>query len=210
MITKKSFMLVIALMSSTIIFAQKGPGKKHDGEAQAEKMKSELSLNDTQYASIKSINQKYKDKHIAIRKDSTLSKENKMSKMKGLHEEREKEVNAVLTPAQSTKWKTLKKEKTAARKEEHKKEKAERDAKLKSDLSLSDDQFTKLKAANKTFHDKAKNLKKGTDKAEFKKLHDEHDANVKNILSAEQYQKWQTMKADWKGKRKGHKGHGKK
>jgi hypothetical protein len=207
MVTKKSFMLAVVMMMSTIIFAQhKGDDKSHD-EGQAEKMKAELSLSDVQYTNIKSIHQKYKDKHKAIKKDSTLTGESKANKLKALKDEREKEVNAVLTPEQITQWKAYKAEKKEARKEHRAEVKEAHEAKLKSDLSLSDEQFTKLQAANKSFKEKRKALPKESAKSEHKKLADEHLAAVKAILTPEQFQKWQTMNEE---KKQDHKGEQKK
>lgn len=72
-------MLVGALMISTFIFAQK------------ESMKTVLSLDDAQYASIKEINQKYGQRH------------------QDLNKERQAEIGKVLTPEQNSNWKAYKK-----------------------------------------------------------------------------------------------------
>jgi Spy/CpxP family protein refolding chaperone len=76
---KKSLILVGAMVISTFIFAQR------------ESMKSVLSLDEAQYASIKEINKKYGEKH------------------QDLNKERRSEIAKVLTPEQNSNWKAYKK-----------------------------------------------------------------------------------------------------
>lgn len=186
-------------MTSTFVFAQKKHGHGRDGAAQAETMKKELALTDQQYASIKDINAKYKDKHVALRSDSTVKGEAKHDKMKALHESRQNEIQKVLTPDQQSKWKAYKKQQAELRKEKRKTLKAEHDAKLKAELSLTDDQFNKLDATNKAFREKYHDARKNkADQAAIKKLADEHEARVKSILSEEQFTKWKARKAEKK------------
>lgn len=149
-------MLVGALMISTFIFAQ-----RHGDHRQS--MKTELSLDDAQYASVNEINKKYGEKHRALR------------------QERESEISKILTPEQSKKWETRR---------------ASRQETLKTDLSMSDDQFTKFKEASKKFQDQMRELRDSgkADKASVKKIRDEHDAEVKSILKKDQYEKLQLIK----------------
>lgn len=72
-------MLIGAMVISTFIFAQR------------ESMKSVLSLDDAQYASIKEINKKYGQKH------------------EDLNKERQDEIGKVLTPEQKSNWQAYKK-----------------------------------------------------------------------------------------------------
>jgi hypothetical protein len=190
------------VMTSTFVFGQKKYGHGR-GEAQVETMKKELVLTDQQYASIKDINAKYKGKHMALRGDSTLKSEAKHDQMKALHKDRQNEIQKVLTPDQQTKWKAYKKQQADLRKEKHKADKAERDAKLKTELSLSDDQFNKLDATNKAFREKYREAKKNNaDKTAMKKLADEHEASLKSILSEEQFTKWKAHKEEKKAQLK--------
>lgn len=76
---KKSLLLVGAMMISTFIFAQR------------ESMKSVLSLDDAQYASIREINKKYGEKH------------------QDLNKQRRAEIEKVLTPEQNSNWKAYRK-----------------------------------------------------------------------------------------------------
>jgi Spy/CpxP family protein refolding chaperone len=130
---KRSLMVVSAMMISSFIFAQNddaaAPQRQHGNGYgygdRRESMKTVLNLDDKQMSSIEDINKKYRDK----------GKE----QMKGLNEQRETEINKVLTPEQNKKWTDYKKERA------DKFAKA-RDERLKKNLSLTDDQLTKLKS----------------------------------------------------------------
>lgn len=190
---------LVIMMTGAMAFAQKKHGWK-DGSAQAEKMKTALDLTDQQYASIKSIDEKYKNKFVALRNDSTGNRDAKFKQAKELKTERQKEVYKVLTPEQHSKWQAYKKEQTMMKKVQHEKAKAEHYEKLKTDLSLTDDQLTKVKDTNERFAAKRRDLRKNkTDKSELKKLKAEHEASIKSILSDEQFTKWKAAKEQRKG-----------
>ncbi|MEJ0055228.1 MAG: hypothetical protein WDN75_05975 [Bacteroidota bacterium] len=71
---KKNMMLAGLMMVSTIIFAQH---HKRDASGMAakrsEKMKTELSLTDDQYAKVKAINEKYAASYAKLRSDTSLT-----------------------------------------------------------------------------------------------------------------------------------------
>jgi hypothetical protein len=124
MTMKKSLMLVGALMMSTFIFAQNDAAPQRQ-RGPRENMKTVLSLDDKQMSSIDEINKKYREKSVEQRK--------------GLNAQREAEISKVLSPDQNKKWTDYKKERA------DKFAKA-RDERLKNNLSLTDDQLTKLKS----------------------------------------------------------------
>ena len=138
-------LLVGAVMISSFIFAQNdvaAPEKRHGGRG--ESMKTVLSLDDAQYSSIKEINKKYGEKQRTLRRDSTLKREDKFKEIKNLNEQRQSEVDKVLTPEQNKKWSTYKKERIEKRKAAGEKRVKAYDEKLKKELSLTDDQYKKL------------------------------------------------------------------
>jgi protein CpxP len=203
---KKSIMLGALMIASVIVFAQ---DHTRDPQARAakttEKMKQMLSLNDTQYASIKAINEKYASKRVDHGKNATPDNADRMNERKALMDAREKEINAVLTPEQKTKWETFK-SKRAEKMRAHKKERAEKNkTTLKEALSLTDEQQGKIEETNKSFKEKRaalKNDNKGADnKDTLNKLKAEHDTAIKAILTPEQYAKWTTLKTERKDKR---------
>ncbi|MEP6738414.1 MAG: hypothetical protein ABJA70_23010 [Chryseolinea sp.] len=198
---KKHLILIAAMMMSTIIYAQHG----HDHDKKrldvSEKMKKELSLNDAQVQAIKSIETKYNDKQVALRKDSSKSRDLKMDVMKSMRLEKSKEVNAVLTADQSAKWESSKKAEGEKGKARMVEASQKFEQKVKTDLALTNDQFAKFQAENTRFKQKLSDLRKDKQvnhKEVFDKLKADHDANLKSILSADQFQKWAKMKEDMK------------
>lgn len=190
---KKSVLLVVGIIASAIVFAQGNEGERK-GNSPRESMKEVLMLNNVQHSTIQNINKKYADDFSTLRRDSTQSREEKREEMKTLRDKREKEINAVLTPEQNTKWKAHKEARVAQQKARMKQAGERRDAKMKADLSLTDEQANKLNAARKEHADKVAKLKV------------EHDAKVKTILTDEQYKKLKAKKMDRKrfgGSKKG-------
>lgn len=205
---KRTMIVLSALMMlSSLIFAQKKERHHGQREGHLEKLKTELSLTDAQYASIKGINKKYAEQFSQIRKDSVTTRKDKHTTLKGLREKRQSEINSVLSPEQKTKLETLKKQREEKRKEHQKVRAEERETQLISKLSLTDDQAAKLKAENKSFFEKAMALRSSNDKeankAEMKKLRKDHESSVKSILTTEQFSKWKEMRKEAKIKRKG-------
>jgi Spy/CpxP family protein refolding chaperone len=203
MYMKKSLLLVAGMMAGSILFAQDHQGHKR---GQYESMKTVLSLDEKQDAAIRDINKKHAEEYAALKKDSAQTRDEKKKAGHAIQEQRQKEISAVLTPEQNAKWKAHRKEQTAQRKEQMKQAKERRYATLKADLSLTDEQATKLKAASKDFAEKARALAKNSqrDRAEFKKLKADREAKMRNILSAEQYQKWSVTKKEKTGKKAKH------
>ena len=205
---KKTMIVLIALMMlSSIIFAQKKDRHRGQREGHLEKLKTELSLSDTQYASIKGINKKYAEQFSQIRKDSVTDRNEKHLTLKALREKRQNEINSVLSGEQKTKFEKLRKERAEKRKEHQKARAEKREAQVIKDLSLTDDQAAKLKEENRFFFEKVKALRSANDKeaskADRKKLRKDHEAAIKSILTTEQFSKWKAMRKEAKMKRKG-------
>jgi Spy/CpxP family protein refolding chaperone len=119
----KNLMLVVLVLISAVTFAQKGRGH-HDPKERATKradhMKKELSLNDDQYAKVKSLNEKYSERYAAVKKDTSLTRGRTMSRMKSIRSEQETELKKILTPDQATKWDALKAKRHEDRKNHYK------------------------------------------------------------------------------------------
>lgn len=194
---KKNAMLMILVMTSTVIFAQR---HNVDPQARAEKfndyMKKELSLSDDQYSKVKVINQTFGERFRNIRKDSTVTREASRTEMKKIHEEHNTALKGVLTEKQYAQWTALKANHAGMGKGDH----ASRAEHMKKELALNDDQYSKVKAIDKTFADRFKNLRKDssmtkeTSHTEFKKIHEERNSAIKGVLTSEQYNKWISMK----------------
>ncbi|MCW5910612.1 MAG: hypothetical protein KIT62_06030 [Cyclobacteriaceae bacterium] len=185
---KKSMMLVAGMIAGAVVFAQENQGERR-GHSPRESMKNVLMLDETQDATIRSINKKYAEDFAVLWHDSTQSREEKRQEIKSLRDKREKEINAVLTPEQNEKWKAHKEARAAQQKERMKKAIEKRDARMKAELSLTDEQAEKLKAARKDYAEKTAKLKA------------EHDAKVKSILTDEQLKKMKAKRSHQKHRR---------
>lgn len=193
----------IALLSLALFFAfsvsafaqdEEGRhGKHHNHEQKLERMKTELGLSDAQVEQIKALHEKKKETNKAERKAK--------------REEFKAEMDKILTPEQRKKAEAL----HAERKDPNKRAE-KRIEQWKSELSLSDAQATKVKAALVTKMTKMHDLKEKAgdekaDKTERKAIKTAFETELKSILSSEQFTKYEQIKAEKKGKhKKGKKG----
>lgn len=136
-----------------------------------------------------------------------MSREDKHKTGQSLRKQREEEIKSILTPEQNEKWSNYKSERAARAKEKRTEALEKREAYWKKELSLTDEQVTKMKEAHKDFRTKMEQMRKDdkADKESFKKLKDEHESTIRSILSQEQYQKWMDQKKEFKKKGKNRK-----
>lgn len=199
-------MLGVWMLTATTMFAQHRQKNFHGRSGhQADWMKKELALDDAQYATIKGINKKYADEHAVIRRDTTISREEKAESLKTLRTNHQKEISAVLTPDQKNKLKSLKEERAEKRKAH---QQSRRGDYLKKELSLTDEQMQKIEAARKTSRDNLSKLWENNTlsgeqkRSEVKKIQNEHEAAMKSILDEQQFKKWQELKSKQRSKYK--------
>ena len=199
----RMMVVVMAMLMSSALFAQgRKHGGPHRGEHNADKMKSALNLSDEQYTKVKSINEKYAVKFSEFRKDTVARKHNRDA-MKSLRTERENEISSVLTPDQKTKWNAHREE----QKRKHTEKRRDHEARvkaMKAELALTPEQEAKLKASNEKFGGKLKgwhDAQRKENHGEIQKLKTEHEAEVKSILTPDQFEKWKIMRQERKHKR---------
>jgi Spy/CpxP family protein refolding chaperone len=201
---RKSIVLVGLMLVSAVMFAQRKVDPMERAAKQAEKMKTELSLDDVQYKAIKAINEEYAEKQTRIMKDSAVAKEAKRSQLKSLHQEKKTAVDKVLTDEQRSKWTThqsARQKKGRAHMARHNGDHAQR---MQKNLSLSDDQTSKIKAIDKEFAEKFRALRSDSAiareeaRAKAKQLREEYISKTKAVLTEEQFKAWQEQKADRK------------
>ena len=108
---KKNVMLGALMMVSTIIFAQH-PRPQGDPKAmadkRAERMKTELGLNDDQYSRVKAITEKFAENNVKLRKDTALTVGTARNRMKELRTEQQAQFKSILTADQWTKYTNMK------------------------------------------------------------------------------------------------------
>ena len=201
-------MIAIGLMTLSIaIFAQR---RQRDPQAfanrQADTMKQVLMLTDAQYATIKNINEKYVNKFSELRKDSLAGKDQKRNEARTLIQEKDRELSAVLTPDQQEKWKTHLAEVRAKGDANHDRLKERSADKLKTALSLTDDQSKKMEEENIAFMDKMRMLRSDSAQSkedhskQFSTLRTDHEVAIKNILTLDQFEKWKAYQAEMKSR----------
>ncbi|WP_276372657.1 hypothetical protein [Chryseolinea sp. H1M3-3] len=204
---KKSVVIFGLMMVSTIIFAQHKSDAMERAARQADKMKTELSLDDVQHKAIRAINEDFASGLSKVKNDSAISREAKQTKMKALHQEREEAVKKVLTDEQEAKWATHRSEHAKKRKGSMAKHTGEHAQRMQKNLSLSDDQASKIKAIDKEFAEKFRALRNESETArdvtreKAKQLREEYISKTKSVLTEEQFKKWEEQKAERKRRR---------
>lgn len=204
---KKSIIFFGLMMVSTIIFAQRTVDPMERAAKQADKMKTELSLDEVQYKAVKAINEEYADKQILVWRDSALSKESRHNKIRTLHQEKNAALKKVLTEEQHKKLvanRAAHAKKHKSRMARHHSDRAQR---MQKNLSLTDEQTAKIKAIDKEFADKFSlllddsTLAKEDSRARAMQLREEYRSRTKSVLSEEQLKKWESRKAEHKRKK---------
>ncbi|MCX6895622.1 MAG: hypothetical protein NTZ16_09035 [Verrucomicrobia bacterium] len=114
---RTSLIAVIALGGlvafGTFVKAEDKPEAKPHGKAHGDmkergaKMAEELGLNEEQKAKMAEVMKEFGPKYKAIGDDASLSKEDKMAKMKALSDERKAKIKEFLTPEQIEKLQKL-------------------------------------------------------------------------------------------------------
>jgi hypothetical protein len=188
-------MIVIAmLVTSVMTYAQSEPDLMTRATKQAEKMKSELALDDVQYKSVKAINEEFAIKQLELRNDSALTTEAKRVLMKSLYKKKMGAINKVLSKDQSAKWAAY--QKSQKRKYKAQRKKGDHALRMQKSLSLTDEQTEKVKALDLEFVNKFKALRSDTSLTRYdlrrkvEPIRDEYVENIRGILTAEQFKKW--------------------
>jgi len=150
-----------------------------------------LGLTDEQKAKLKEIYQPQMAKLREIWKDRSLTREQKMEKFKALRSEAEPKLKDILTAEQMGKWQ---KRQTQAR---------ERMEPAKKDWNITDEQKAKLKAILQPQAEKFralredKNLTPQERMQKFKAMREELSPQIKEVLTPEQYAKWERARSQW-------------
>ncbi|HEX2662221.1 MAG TPA: hypothetical protein VHM93_05270 [Candidatus Acidoferrum sp.] len=114
-----SILAILVLSAAGATFAQTSPqastADKHaqmhqkgeSAEQHLQMLSDKLNLTDDQKAKLKPILQDQMQQMKAVREDSSLSEDQKRTKMKSIHESLHDQINAVLTPEQQAKFKQM-------------------------------------------------------------------------------------------------------
>ena len=119
-----SILTILVLLAAGLTFAQPSQesqaptpdqhaGMHHNGESadqHLQMLSEKLNLTDDQKGKLKPILQDQMQQMKVVREDSSLSEEQKRTKMKAIHESLHDQINAVLTPEQQAKFKQMRQE----------------------------------------------------------------------------------------------------
>jgi Spy/CpxP family protein refolding chaperone len=190
-LTKKQHKIMkatVIVILTAFSFTAFGQIKKDISGRHADKMKTELNLDDKQYQSIKSIDAKYAAK---------------MEEKKALRQQHRDEINQVLTKEQQEKWQASQKERKQHRRSDH-----EHKRQFREDLNLNDQQKDQLKKINDEHHDmrkmiiEDKTLNEQQRKEKLQALNEQHRTQLQGILTPEQQEKMKSERNNRKEHRK--------
>ena len=194
---KKNVLVIPAMIISAVMFAQ-GQGNRTFGPRPGSNaFGDDLGISEPQRKAMQGINKKYATKQADA--------------VKSLREQQEKELTALLTPEQKTKREQLVRERNEQRKQMQAKSVADHDARMKSDLLLSDEQAGKLHNEDAAFRTKMQALRKdvsSNNRDQVKKIRSEHEAAVQRILNDEQFKKWSSLNGPQQGRFTGQRAYG--
>lgn len=191
---KLKAILLVTLLSvlGFQITAQSHNGKhKHH----LEQLKKELNLTDAQIDQFKAIKKKYKPEMKAIRSDQTLSTTEKKQKLDAVRVRKDADLKGFLSDDQFNKLTTIR---------ENRFKKAEQ---LKKELNLSDQQAEEMHAIKEKYRPLKQEIKEDTSlseadkKTKRKELRKAKKAEVKAVLSEDQYKKYKELKKAKKAKK---------
>lgn len=131
MFVKSLIGCALFLLASIASFAQdaevKGrKGRGEEREVQIEKWKTELNLSDEQVTKIQAANKKRKEQMDKLREEKKGERKENIEKVKGISEEFDKEMKAILTPEQYAKFDQMRDDKREQVKEKMKEKRKER------------------------------------------------------------------------------------
>lgn len=214
----KNLILTGAAVAITVFATAQEKEKKSPEERakhMTEKMAEAFEIEGEKKDKLEAINLEFVNNIMEVKKDSTIKKEAKKEKIQTIAEKRHEALEDILTEDQLKKLKEKEQEKMAKRSkmmEKRKKEKMmtpEQRAKkktdhLKEELSLTDDQYNKVNDLTVKVIQKIDAIKKDDTMDEARKKEfikgnkKDFESEMKNILTSEQFEKFQEMKKNHK------------
>ena len=168
------------------------------------KERQSLNLTEDQQTKLKSMNQGLRKKMEELRKQDNLTQKEYREKMEALRQERQSQFQSILTPDQKVQMEKNK-EAFKARSKEYGKR---RDAKMKEELKLTDDQAAKMSENRKSTMQKIETInadKSLTDEQRREKVKDamkSRKESMKLLLTDEQLKKLKENRKDHHKKRR--------
>ena len=202
---KKVLIPLIAIFAITFTAsAQNKMGNKGHQHHKHEKgmMAKELNFSNAQKAQAKQINDDSRKKMQELNKQENITVKEMRTRKAAIQKDRKIKMDGLLTAEQKTKMTQLKAEHKAKKEEGY----AKRMDKMKTNLGLSDDQVSKLKAQREANHAKAEKIKSNESLSQEQKKEQmmalKNDAKEQNkkIFTPDQLKKMEEMKKNHEGK----------
>ena len=192
-------LLALTLIVSATQAQETHDATKHHGRHHHKEMLSKkLNLTQAQKTQLKSINADAKKQMAELKKNDNITVKDYKSREQAIRKEQHEKMMALLTPDQKTQLDKMKQDRMAKGKERHQRGLE----KMKTQLNLTDDQVTRLKASHDGFEAKASEIKSNSSlsadqkKEQFKELAKQQREETKSILTKEQLQKMQELHKD--------------
>ena len=195
--------LIGSLLALTLIVsasqAQEQKMEGHHGRHHHKEMfAKQLNLTQDQKDQLKNINADAKKQMAELKKNDNITVKEFNSRKEDIRKQQHEKMLALLTPDQKSQLDKMKQDRMAKGKErrQHGLEN------MKTQLNLTDDQVTRLKASHEAFAAKAKDIRSNTSlsedqkKEQFKELAKQQKEETKSILTKEQLQKMQELHKD--------------
>lgn len=195
---KKVLIPLIALMALTATTnAQNKMGKqKHHQHHQKGMMAKQLNFSEAQKTQAKAINEDSRKKMQELNKNESITVKEQRDRKAAIQKERKTKMDGLLTAEQKAKQTQLRTDHKAKKEAGY----AKRLDKMKTNLNLSDEQVTKLKAQRAATHAKAEKIKNNESlsreqkKEQMMALKSEAKNQHKKIFTPEQFKKREEMK----------------
>jgi Spy/CpxP family protein refolding chaperone len=195
--------LIGSLLALTLIVSaaqaqeQKMEGR-HGRHHQKEMFAKQLNLTEDQKKQLKDINADAKKQMAELKKNDNMTVKDFNSRKEAIKKQQHDKMLALLTPDQKAQMEKMKQDRMAKGKErsQHGLEK------MKTQLNLTDDQVSKLKASHDSFTAKAQEIRNNSSltsdqkKEQFKELAKQQKEETKSILTKDQLQKMQELHKD--------------
>ncbi|MDQ2864051.1 MAG: hypothetical protein M3R50_10490 [Bacteroidota bacterium] len=186
------------------------PGKYMNRHHRNFSAMQKLNLSDAQKQQVKAMNEDYRNKVKNLEKDDNITLKDYRSQKANLEKDRKAKFQGMLTTDQKNQIAQAKKD----RSEKMKMMAQKRMDKMKTDLSLTDDQVAKIQVQRKSMIDQAKAIRENTSlsgeqkKEQFMDLRKTSHDNMTKILTADQVKKrdelrnsrMKDMKNSWESK----------
>lgn len=178
----------------------------HHRSSKSDKIATVVELSAEQKTKIDDIEKEYRTQISKLKTDESLDKEAKFSKIKALRSQQRDDISKVLTTEQNEKLKVHRKEQRAIGKENFKKGNHHHSSfgKFEKELSLTEEQKTKLKEISDKFSAKMKEVRENKTYTDVQKeemiktLKKEKRQEAKKVLTKEQLQRLQERKKECK------------